>query len=220
MALIRSFVNKFTGLLIGIEGADGSGKTIFSQTLAKVLAENGCETVLTKEPGGTKFGVKIREILQYMSDPLTAKSEYLLFAADRAQHFVELVIPSLQSGKIVLSDRTGDSSIVYQGYGRGLDVDMIKNVNKWAMCDIAPDLIIYLKIDAQTANNRVHKRAEDLTRFELEHEEFINKTIHGFDKLYANQENVLTLDGRLAVVDLVESAAGKILDIVKRKKIK
>lgn len=216
MTLIRDFVNKYSGLLVGIEGVDGSGKTVLSQALALGLEQAGYDNlVFTKEPGGTKFGLQLREILQYRSDPLDPKAEYLLFASDRAQHFSELVIPSLQNGKIVISDRTGDSSIVYQGLGHGLDIEMIKQVNAWATCDHRPDLTLYLRVDAETASARVHKRAEDLTVFEREHQSA--KTIAGFDELYKDREDVLVLDGKLPTADLAKIAVEKIILLAKEK---
>ena len=215
MALAERFVN---GLLIGVEGIDGCGKTVFSQALAQVLAGHGCENVLTKEPGGTKFGLQLRQILQYRDElgDLDPKAEYLLFAADRAQHFTQVVIPNLQDNKIVISDRTGDSSVVYQGYGRGLDIHMIQQINAWAMCNIKPDLIIYLKIDYMTAQNRVSLRSEKLTAFEQAGSEFMHKVINGFDQLYANCGNVLILDGKLPTTSLVAQATEQILKLVRK----
>ena len=216
MTLIRDFVNKYSGLLVGIEGVDGSGKTVLSQALALGLEQAGYDNlVFTKEPGGTKFGLQLREILQYRKELLDPKAEYLLFASDRAQHFSELVIPSLQNGKIVISDRTGDSSIVYQGLGHGLDVEMIKCVNAWAMCDVRPDLILYLRVDAETAKSRMIKRGEEITVFERDHHSV--KTIAGFDELFKDRDDVLVLDGTLPTADLAKIAVEKIMFLVKEK---
>lgn len=205
------------GLLIGIEGIDGSGKTVFSQNLAQVLQQHAIQTVLTKEPGGTNFGLKLRQILQYRDDigVLDSKAEYLLFAADRAQHFTQIVIPSLKMGKVVISDRTCDSSLVYQGFGRGLDCSMIKQINSWAMCNIKPDLIIYLKIDLQIAKNRIGIRAEKLTAFEQAGDNFMQRVINGFNELYQDRSDVLVLDGSLPTVDLVAQASQVILRLIK-----
>lgn len=214
MALMRKFVN---GLLIGIEGIDGCGKSTFAKSLVQSLVEQDLAPVLTREPGGTEFGLKLRQILQYRDQlpELDAKAEYLLFAADRAQHFSQVVIPSLQLGKIVISDRTGDSSLVYQGYGRGLDLNMIAQINNWATQQIKPNLTIYLKINLQTAQARIAKRAEQLTAFELAGAQFLNQLIAGFDTLYASRNDVLILDGNLPTDDLVQQAVSKILNLVK-----
>lgn len=216
MALMENFVN---GILIGVEGIDGSGKTVLAQALASALTQYGCQSILTKEPGGTKFGLQLRQILQYREEvgQINAKAEYLLFAADRAQHFTEVVLPNLQLGKIVIADRTGDSSVVYQGYGRGLDIAMIKQINGWAMCGMRPDLVIYLKIDDVVAQKRVSLRAEKLTAFEQAGTEFVQRLISGFDQLYSEQEGVLTLNGTLPTGELVAAAVRSILPLVMAK---
>lgn len=210
MTLVGKFVN---GLFVGVEGIDGSGKTVFTQNLATMLETSGCLNFLTREPGGTKFGLQLRQILQYRDEigELDAKAEYLLFAADRAQHFRQVVVPGLQAGKVVISDRTGDSSLVYQGYGHGLDLNMIAQVNAWAMNYIKPNLTIYLRIDAQTAKDRVAQRAEKLTAFEQMGPVFLNKIIQGFDTIYANRADVLILDGSLPTNVLVAQALNSIM---------
>lgn len=215
MTLTENFVN---GLLVAVEGIDGCGKTVFSHNLVQMLAQHNLEAVLTKEPGGTKFGLRLREILQYreMVGSLDSKAEYLLFAADRAQHFSTVVIPNLQTGKIVVSDRTGDSSVAYQGYGRGLEIEMIKQINYWAQSGCRPNLTIYLKIDLETAQRRVSNRAEKLTAFEQAGYEFMHRVIDGFDEMYHNQKNVLILDGRLSTQELAAHAAAQILKLVKK----
>ena len=205
------------GAYITFEGADGCGKSTFAKSLLQNLLEQNLSSILTREPGGTNFGLKLRQILQYRDQigEIDAKAEYLLFAADRAQHFAQVVIPNLQAGRIVISDRTGDSSIVYQGYGRGLDCTMINQINQWATSKIKPNLIIYLKIDLQTSQARIAGRAEQMTAFEQADVLFLNKLISGFDDLYANRADVLILDGKLPTSDLVTQATVRILDLVK-----
>jgi len=217
MALTEHFVN---GFLIAVEGVDGCGKSTFAKSLAQSLLAQNLSPVLTREPGGTNFGLKLRQILQYRDQisKLDTKAEYLLFAADRAQHFAELVIPNLQLGKIVISDRTGDSSIVYQGYGRGLDCNKISEINHWATAGIKPDLTVYLKINLQTAQARIASRAEQPTAFEQAGEEFLKQLIIGFDSLYANRDDVLVLDGNLPTANLVQQVAVRILELVKAKR--
>lgn len=215
MTLMENFVN---GLLIGVEGIDGCGKTVFSQQLAQMLDLSGISTILTKEPGGTKFGLKLREILQYRQEIgiLDSKAEYLLFAADRAQHFSHVVKPNLQAGKVVISDRTADSSVAYQGYGRGLETEMIQQINFWAQDEVCPDLIIYLKIDLVTAQQRIAARAEKLTSFEQAGFEFMQRVVNGFDMLYRGRSDVLILDGCLPTSTLVNIANNHILNLIKK----
>lgn len=182
------------GVLIAIEGIDGSGKS----TLAKRLFEHISLTrkaLLTKEPGDSALGTKIRAIVQQQDVPVCPKAEYLLFAADRAQHFDEVVIPALQEGTCVISDRMADSSLVYQGFARGLDINIIKTVNAWAMNNRAPDITIFVCLDPAKAHERLLARNETLTAFEREHEAFMQKVHDGFCSLYQNRNDVILING-------------------------
>lgn len=191
------------GFFITLEGIDGCGKTVLTEKLGKQLQQDGHDALVTREPGGSSLGQHLREILngqqlrsrlQEQGEPLSSKSEFLLFAADRAHHFETLVIPALQAGKVVISDRCGDSSVAYQGYGRGLDCEMIKQVNSWAMQGVEPDLVLYLKIDSDTALKRVTTSREDLTAFEIEKKDFWKKVRSGYEELFASRNNVVTID--------------------------
>lgn len=186
------------GILICIEGIDGSGKSTLAKKLADSLQQNGFDVILTKEPGGSKLGKQLRSILQDRPTPITPVAEYLLFAADRAQHMHDLVKPALEKGMIVISDRMSDSSIVYQGYGRGVDKNMIRTVNEWALQGILPDLTLYVTIDAVTAAERMNQRSR-LTAFEQEQKAFVQRLIAGFNELYRNKKNVITIDGSLPI---------------------
>ena len=108
----------------------------------------------------------------------------MLFAADRAQHFEQKIIPALSQGSIVLSDRMGDSSVVYQGYARGLDIPMIQTINAWAMKGIIPDITLYVRINAQESEARITKRNLTRTTFEKEPILFTQKLVDGFDHLF------------------------------------
>ena len=199
------------GMLITIEGIDGSGKSTAAKALAQAL-EKHYEVVLTKEPGSTAIGQTLRSFLQTRTDYVYPLTEYLLFAADRAQHIYEKVKPALSDRKIVISDRMADSSVAYQGYGRGLDISMIQAVNEWAMQEIKPDLTIYLKIDYKTARERLNKRNEQQTAFEREQEEFFKRIAYGFDEIFKKNSCVITLDATLPQVQLhdllIESVFG------------
>lgn len=198
------------GLLLSLEGIDGSGKSVLAKNLQNALHDY--PTILTKEPGGTPLGERIRSILLDSKDAnMCPKAEFLLFAASRAEHFEKLVLPELKKGHIVISDRMADSSVVYQGYARGLSLDMIKSVNAWAMNNTTPHLTFYLKIDAQTALQRIQKRNIPLTGFEKE-QAFIQKTIEGFETLFAQQKNVITLNAQ----DTPESLTAQALETVKQ----
>lgn len=182
------------GLLIAIEGIDGSGKSSLAQELYRVLNQQ-YQTLLTKEPGSTTLGKEIRTIVQEQNMSICAKTEYLLFAADRAQHMQEIIAPALTAQKIVLSDRMGDSSIVYQGYARGLDIEMIKTINNWALNGRLPDVTIFVHIDPAIARKRCIERNLELTAFEKEHEQFMHKVHNGFEQLYKNRPDVILING-------------------------
>ena len=134
------------GYFISVEGGDGSGKSTQMQKIEAYLTEMGQEVLLTREPGGTPMAEKIREmILDPANRDLTGRAEMLLYAAARAQHVEEKILPALRAGKTVLSDRFTDSSIAYQGFGRGLG-DMVAEVNRIATGGVEPDLTIFLNI--------------------------------------------------------------------------
>lgn len=187
------YMNK-QGLLLAIEGIDGSGKSSLAQKLYLLLQQN-YDVLLTKEPGSTALGKEIRTIVQEQKMSICAKAEYLLFAADRAQHAQEIIIPALQQQMIVISDRMGDSSIVYQGYARGLDINMIKTINEWALNHVLPDVTIFVQIDPVIARQRCIERNQALSAFEKEQETFMLKVDNGFKELYKNRPNVILIDG-------------------------
>lgn len=183
------------GILIAVEGIDGSGKSTFAKNLVYALEAEEYAVFFTKEPGGTQLGMQLRTILQEKNVSISSRAEFLLFAADRAQHFDEMVIPALQAKKIVISDRMSDSSLVYQGYGRGLEKDKINLINAWAMQNVKAQLTFYIDIPLELAMQRILHRKEHLTSFEKEGKEFNKKLLHGFQELYKNRSDVITLDG-------------------------
>ncbi len=185
---------KQNGLLISIEGIDGSGKSTLAKELYAHLSQFH-KTLLTKEPGDSELGAQIRAIVQKQDVPVCAKAEYLLFAADRAQHFEQKVIPSLQQNMIVISDRMADSSVVYQGVARGINIDFINTVNAWAMSDYKPDVTIFVNTPPHIARERLIMRNKTLTAFEKEHAQFMQHVHDGFCTLFNNRKNVIMVDG-------------------------
>lgn len=186
------------GILIAVEGIDGCGKSSLIKHLHHELSSESLPVVLTREPGGSDIGSDIRALLQKSPIKPDSKAEYLLFAADRAQHFATLVLPHLEKKHLVLSDRMGDSSVAYQGYGRGLDINIIQTINAWAMCQRQPDLTIYIRVSAQLAYERIAKRNEQLTRIEQEKISFFQRVVDGYEELYKEKDNVIILDGTLS----------------------
>ncbi|QQR48789.1 dTMP kinase [bacterium] len=194
------------GYFIVIEGIDGSGKSTLARHLAQQLEQNNQAALLTKEPGGSPLGKSLRTILQTQEEPLCPAAEFLLFAADRAQHFEHIIIPALQQGVTVISDRGADSSLAYQGYGYNLDRTMIANVNRWVMQGIEPDLVFFVKLDVTIAQARLAKRNLGLTSFEKRDRLFWQQTAQGFEDIFATRTNVVTLDGMLDEETLMHQA--------------
>lgn len=184
------------GRLIVFEGIDGCGKSTLSRAVAQELQMRQLPIILTKEPGGTPFGMKVRHLIQEEYGTISHLSQYLLFAADRAHHIASLVKPALAEKKIVISDRMADSSYAYQGYGHGLDQQMIQHVNSWVMQGIIPDLVVYLTIDPRTAFERINKRPEEQKLFDKEKSDFFERVIQGFEHAFAGRANVLRVDAR------------------------
>jgi dTMP kinase len=144
-----------TGLFVALEGGEGAGKSTQVDLLQRWLTGLGREVVVTREPGGTPLGLRLRELLLDPSTgALAARTEALLYAADRAEHVHDVIRPALQAGAVVLTDRYIDSSIAYQGAGRSLDPADIAKLSRWATEDLLPDLTVVLDIDPQVGLRR------------------------------------------------------------------
>jgi dTMP kinase len=168
-----------TGTYIAFEGAEGSGKSTHARRLAAAL-----EAVITQETGGTEVGARLREILHDTSvDDLDDRAEALIVAADRAQHLARVVRPALAAGRTVVSDRSVYSTLAYQGYGRGLDLEELRRINDWAMHGRWPDLVVFLDVPDDVAAARLATR--QLDRFEREGADFHRRVVDGFRTLAA-----------------------------------
>jgi dTMP kinase len=175
------------GHLISFEGLDGAGKTTQITLLERWLDAQNIVYVSTREPGGTALGIEIRQLLLNRPDlAITPLAEALLFQADRAQHFATLVLPAMQAGKLVITDRCFDASIAYQGHARGVGIELVARLSMIATQGHIPDLTILLDLDP----SQVHPRTdvsndqsglrEDQTRFDKEAQEFHNKVREAF----------------------------------------
>lgn len=192
------------GFLISVEGVDGSGKSSFCKLLEKRLSSD-FSLVLTKEPGGTLLGKSLRNLLLHSNQEWDCKAQFLLFAADRAQHFSEVVIPALKNNMIVLSDRMADSSLVYQGYVKKLPIDLLDTINRWAMQQRVPDITFFLDIDEKTVFERMAIRNIPDDTFEKNRSE-ISVRIQGFKNLFATRKNVYRLDATHSCEELSNEA--------------
>lgn len=176
------------GLFLVFEGGDGSGKTTVSTRLYEELNKKGLKCIYTREPGGIAISEKIREIILDKGNvAMDGRCEALLFAAARRQHLVEKVIPALEDGAIVLCDRFIDSSLVYQGYARGLGMDEIYEINQFAIGEYMPDLSIYFDIEPEEGLRRIGaSKDREVNRLDLESVNFHNKVREGY-KLVLNK---------------------------------
>ncbi len=172
-------------LFITFEGGEGSGKSVQAKELYRRLLKLAVPVVLTHEPGGTPLGNKLGRWLKWAQDiDISPLVELLLFNASRAQLVSEVIKPNLKSGKIVICDRYADSTTVYQGYGRGLDLEMVKATNNAATQGLRPDLTILLDISAEDGLARKRKRQD---RFEQEELAFHHRVREGYLKLAATE---------------------------------
>jgi dTMP kinase len=195
---------------IAFEGGEGCGKSTQAALLAGAL---GAE--LTREPGGTPLGERLRSVLlDPAGEPLSAPAEALLMAADRAQLAANVVAPALAAGRHVVSDRSVWSSLAYQGYGRGLDLDDLRRISDWALAGRWPDLVVLLDVPREVADARL---GVALDRFEAEGARFHDRVADGFRALAADHpDRWVVLDGsapEAAVASAVLSAVGERLGL-------
>ena len=184
------------GLFITFEGPDGCGKTTRMKLLAEYLEKKGEEVVLTREPGGKGLGEKVREILLNYDGEVSDRCESFLFLADRAQNIDIIVNPAVKAGKIVLCDRHIDSTVAYQGYGRGLDIERINMLNNLATNGKKPDLTFVFDVDVETSMKRVGKEKD---RMESAGIDFHNRVRQGYLELAKQEPN------RIKVIDATKS---------------
>ncbi|MCH2060325.1 MAG: dTMP kinase [Verrucomicrobiales bacterium] len=186
------------GRFITFEGSEGCGKTTQIQRLSERLKEEGREVLLTREPGGTGAGEKIRDLLQHApeGEGLTAEAEVLLFTASRAQLVREQVVPAIERGVYVLADRFLDSTTVYQGMARGLDAPAVAAINRFAVGECMPDMTFLLDLPVHEGRRRVSERSPgEEDRMERESDDFFEKVRAGYlDLADSEPERFIVLD--------------------------
>ncbi|MGN0244286.1 MAG: dTMP kinase [Lachnospiraceae bacterium] len=208
------------GIFITLEGADGSGKSTQITLLQEYLKQQGFEVVLSREPGATAIGEKIRQvILDKENREMGHMTELMLYASARAQLVEEVIQPALECGKAVICDRFVDSSAVYQGMGRGLGVELVYEVNKHAIRNIMPDVTFFIDISAQEGIRRKKNQAE-LDRMELETISFHEKVVEGYRSLARQYpERIKSIDGMLPVEEIQDYIRQEVAQVCKSKNI-
>lgn len=197
------------GLFITIEGPDGAGKTSVINELyprLQLIAKRGI--VKTREPGGVRISEKIRKIiLDPRNEEMDERTEALLYAAARRQHLVEVIMPALNDGKIVICDRFVDSSLAYQGAGRRIGIPEIAKINEFATEGTVPDFTLYLDVDSDTGLKRIEKNRDVADRLEVEGLEFHQRVRHAYLKLAEEDPvRIHKVDARMSLQDVVDTS--------------
>jgi dTMP kinase len=199
------------GLFITLEGGDGSGKTTQASLLRDWLESEGRIVVRTREPGGTEVGVLIRDIVLHHRGEVSPRAEALLYAADRAHHIATVVRPALERGEVIIQDRYLDSSVAYQGAGRVLGRDEIRDLSLWATEGLLPDLTVLLDLDPATARARLDAADKPFDRLEAERDEFHARVRAEYLALAAAEpERFLVLDASLPADEIAEAVRARV----------
>lgn len=203
------------GLFLTFEGGDGSGKSTQSALLTEWLTGQGRTVVHAREPGGTELGLELREIILHRRGYMAPRAEALLYAADRAHNVATVVRPALERGDIVIQDRYLDSSVAYQGAGRVLDPDEVRELSLWATERLLPDLTILLDLDIETGRARLDDSRTRYDRLEAEAAEFHHRVREAYLRLAAAEpDRFLVLDGASPVDALAERIRARVSDLL------
>lgn len=216
---VLSRAHTLPGLLVAFEGGEGAGKSTQIQRLRAHLEESGREVVTTREPGGTGVGERIRGLLlDVSSDGLAERTEALLYAAARAQHVDEVIRPALARGAVVLTDRYVDSSVIYQGVGRGLGQEAVEDLNRWGTGEIMPDLVVLLDVEAGEGLRRAARPDTEPDRLESAGEQFHRTVNQAFrERAAADPDRFLVLDATRSEVDLAGAIRVAVLERLERE---
>jgi len=189
--------SKSRGLFITFEGSEGCGKSTHIRRLAARLRRMGCHVLVTREPGGTPVGERIRHLLKFSKSNggMVAEAELMLFSASRAQLAREKILPALARGKIVLCDRFADSTTVYQGAARGLDPAFVARLNQFVIAGRKPDLTLVMDVDVRTGLARARKKTKTADRMESQRMSFYRAIRQGFCRLAKKEP------GRVKLID-------------------
>ncbi|KOA19094.1 thymidylate kinase [Clostridium homopropionicum DSM 5847] len=206
------------GLFITLEGPEGSGKSTVIKLIEGYLKERNIEFISTREPGGIEISEQIREIiLNKNNTAMDSRTEALLYAAARRQHLAERVIPALEENKIVICDRFVDSSLAYQGYARGIGMNQVMEINKFAIDKYMPNLTIYLDIDPKLGLERISKNKDrEVNRLDLEKLDFHKRVREGYMILLKeNPDRIKSIDASRDILEVFDDIKKLLKNILK-----
>ncbi|TAL76734.1 MAG: dTMP kinase [Burkholderiaceae bacterium] len=203
------------GCMIVCDGGNGAGKSTVLKSIAQHLQAQGCDLVITREPGGTPIGEKIRDILLSTDcSEMCDVTELMLFAAARAQHVREKIIPAIKLGQVVISDRFDSATVSFQHFARGLPLDLIKMLNEIAIDGFKPNITIILDLDPATGLERVGSRGSQLDRMEKENLEFLRNARKGYlEQAKDDPDHFVVIDASQPLEDVIAEAV-KVVDQV------
>jgi dTMP kinase len=203
------------GLFITLEGGDGVGKSTQAALLEASLTEAGHTVVRTREPGGTDLGGEIRSMVLHRRGHIAPRAEALLYAADRAHHVATVVRPALERGEVVLQDRYLDSSVAYQGAGRVLGADEVRELSLWAVEGLLPDLTVLLDLDETASRSRLDSSRTEYDRLEAEAADFHARVRHAFlDLAAAEPDRFLVLDASRDRADIARAIGDRVRELL------
>jgi dTMP kinase len=209
------------GTFITLEGIDGSGKSTQLRLVSNFLKELGCEALVTREPGGTTIGLRLRAALldaQEEVDPLT---ELLVFAADRAQHVRRVLRPALKAGRVVISDRYADATVAYQGAGRGFKPELVTEIVRLATEGLMPDLTLLFDVPVAESTHRTTRRSNvrnKLDRLDIEHRDFHERVRDAYLRIAAAEpDRVKVIDSSGAVEDTQDQVRSILVPFLKQR---
>ena len=202
-------------MFINFEGPDGSGKSTIIQKVYDYLIENNYDVIKTREPGGSPIAEKIRNlILDTENIKMGYRTEALLYAASRAQHVEETILPALNENKIVLCDRFLISSLAYQGVGRGLGIENVRNINDFAINGIFPDFVLFFNVDPITTLKR-KSSLDTADRLEKEGNNFHERVYNGYKEILNSEKNIEIIDATQSVEDVFSQC----IEVLKRRNV-
>ena len=200
------------GFFITFEGGDGCGKSTQLELVEKYLNEKGKITLKTREPGSVGLGQKLREVLLHYDGDVASRAEAFLFLADRAQHIEKIIKPALNDGIIILCDRHTDSSVAYQGYGRGENIEQINMLNNLATQGLNPDLTLLFDVSTEVAQTRVGSEKD---RMESAGIEFHRKVRNGYLEIAKNEpQRIKVVDANLTIDEVFEQVKKYIDELI------